>query len=700
MDKLQRMRELVLTLGHANYMYEHENQEVMTNFEYDKLYDELLALESELGVVMAGSVTNKVGLQVCSQLEKVSHATPMLSLDKTKDIDKLESFLDDKVGVLSWKLDGLTLICTYENGELTQAVTRGNGSIGEDVTHNVKTFKNLPHKISYKGKLVIRGEAIIPFAEFERINLALDDKYKNPRNLCSGTVRQLNSAVVASRHVKFIAFAILDKVEPIGSNASESRINNIDVTLAPTNDSVANTLTTNNIEATLASTNNSVGSPSTDNNIEATAQVADSNSKSHNLDWLAQQGFEVVQHKTVTSQNVAEEVEHFKQNIETQEFGSDGLVLTYDEIAYSKSLGATSKFPKDSIAFKWTDELKETTIKEIQWNTSRTGLINPVAVFEPVDLEGTSVERASIHNISILEQLQLGIGDTILVYKANMIIPQIAENLTCSGPVEIPTTCNVCGSQTTVKQQHLYCLNVNCSAQQLNSFVHFVSRNAMNISGLSKGTLLRLLENNIITDLNSLYHLANYKEQIVELSGFGERSYTRLMNAIDKSRIVELPQFIYALGIIHVGTSTAKLICQHFGYDFDKIRSATLEELVAIDGIGPITAEKVFEYFNFADNKVLIDNLLTEIKFETPPPDSAPDAIAGKVFVVTGDVEHFKNRKELQALIESRGGKVTGSVSKNTDYLINNDNKSTSNKNKKAIELNIPIITEEEFLQL
>ncbi len=639
LDKLKRMKQLVEILGHANYMYEHENNEVMSNLEYDKLYGQLQQLEEELGVVLSGSVTSKVGFEVCSRLQKVNHSSPMLSLDKTKEIDKLESFLADKVGILSWKLDGLTIVCTYENGVLLQAITRGNGSVGEDVTHNFKVFSNVPLKIAFKDKLVVRGEAVIEFAEFDKINEKLDEKYKNPRNLCSGTVRQLNSEIAASRNVKFMAFSIL---EPIGKLKSEQ------------------------------------------------------------LDWLSEQGFDVVEYMSVDSQDVSIAVDMFMDSVSSQKFASDGLVLTYDDIEYGASLGSTSKFPKDSIAFKWKDELKETTIKEIQWNTSRTGLINPVAVFEPIDLEGTSIERASVHNISIIEQLQLGVGDTVTVYKANMVIPQIADNLTCSGPVEIPSTCGVCGAATAIETlkstKHLYCTNVLCSAQQLKSFVHFVSRNAMNISGLSEATLLKL--QNMLTDLSSLYQVANYKQQILELDGFGEKSYTKLVDAINNSRKVHLHQFVYALGIPQVGVSTSKLLCRHFGYNLSKLQSATQEQLQQISGIGPTTATEIFNYFNTAENKDLIESLLTQIEFEEPPQLDDNSSLNGKTFVITGDLMKFSNRKELQEEIENRGGKVASAVSKKTDFLINNDRESASSKNQKAIELGIAILTEADFLKL
>lgn len=646
-DKITRMKELVILLQEAAYAYEQENREIMSNFEYDKLYDELVSLEAETGIILAGSVTQKVGYEIASSLPKVTHSKRMLSLDKTKEVERLKSFLGNHEGLLSWKLDGLTIVCTYEGGKLVSAVTRGNGAVGEEITNNVKTFKNIPLVVDEIERFVVRGEAIITYSDFERINEGLDEKeekYKNPRNLCSGSVRQLNPEITAKRNVRLYAFSIVE------------------------------------------------GGPEV-------------HTKSEQLEWLKAKGFEVVEYHEVTKDTVEEVVKDFSERIKIQEFASDGLVLTYNDRSYSSSLGETAKFPKDSIAFKWKDEVVETKVIDIEWNTSRTGLINPVAIFEPVEIEGTTVERASVHNLSILEDLKLGIGDTIKVYKANMIIPQISENLTQSGSIKIPEHCPVCGAHAVVKQDKetktLVCSNSNCKAQRLRAFVHFTTRDAMNIEGLSEATIEKFLEKDYLKDFISLYHLNIYEEEIIQMEGLGKKSFDKLMRSIEKSREVDMANFIYALGIAQVGLGTAKLICRHFNNDLESIMNAKVESLTAIDGIGPVIAEGFVEYFSLEDNKNMVQALAQEVNFKQEKLQPILDSsIQNQTFVITGDVNHFKNRKELQAKIESLGGKVTGSVSKNTNYLINNDKESTSSKNKKAKELNIPILSEEDFLEL
>lgn len=644
---MKRMKELVELLGKAAYAYEQEDREIMSNFEYDKLYDELKALEEETGIILSGSVTQKVGHEIASSLPKVTHPKRMLSLEKTKEVSKLKSFLGDQEGMLSWKMDGLTIVCTYEEGKLVSAVTRGNGTVGEEITNNAKAFKNIPVTINEKGRLVLRGEAIITYDDFNKINdriLDADSKYKNPRNLCSGSVRQLNPKITAERNVRFYAFTLVE------------------------------------------------GGP-------------DFATKEEQMNWLYEKGFKTVEYKKVTAANIEEMVHYFAEHVDKVDFPSDGLVLTYNDRRYSASLGETIKAPKDSIAFKWKDELVETKLIDIEWNTSRTGLINPVAIFEPVDIEGTTVERASVHNLSILEELKLGKGDHITVYKANMIIPQIADNLTMSGNIEIPKQCPVCGAATEISQDKesktLICPNSNCKAQRLRAFVHFATRDAMNIEGLSEATIEKFLEKDYLEDFVSLYHLEKYQQEIVSMEGFGERSYQKLIKSIEKSRDVALANFVYALGIAQVGLGTAKLICKAYENDFDKMRAASAEELTAIDGVGPVIAKEFAAYFSLEANKEMVKALCEEVKFKQESfavPTGSP--VAGKTFVVTGDVHHFANRKELQAKIESLGGKVTGSVSKNTNYLINNDSESASSKNKKAKELNIPILTEEAFLAL
>lgn len=646
-NKMERMKELVEKLSQAAYVYEQEDRELMTNREYDTLYDELRQLEEETGTILAGSVTQKVGYEVASSLPKVTHSKRMLSLDKTKEASKLKAFLGNEEGLLSWKLDGLTIVCTYEEGKLVSAVTRGNGLVGEEITNNARTFKNLPLTIDEKERLILRGEAIITYSDFAKINESIkevDEKYKNPRNLCSGSVRQLNPQITAKRNVRLYAFTLVE------------------------------------------------GGP-------------DFETKEEQLEWLGRKGFQIVEYKKVTKDNIEEVVNDFAEQIGKQEFASDGLVLTYNNRRYSASLGETAKFPKDSIAFKWKDELVETTLVDIEWNTSRTGLINPVAIFEPVEIEGTTVERASVHNLSILEELQLGIGDHITVYKANMIIPQIAENLTKSNHIEIPENCPVCGAHTEIKQDKetktLICSNSNCKAQRLRAFAHFTTRDAMNIEGLSEATIEKFLQRDYLEDFTSLYHLEQYEAEIVEMEGLGKKSFTKLMKSIEKSREVGMANFIYALGIAQVGLGTAKLICKHFNNNLEAMMEASKEELTLIDGIGPVIAEEFEQYFSLEANKNMVNALKQELAFTMEAVAPVTESkIANKTFVVTGEVTHFKNRKELQAKIEELGGKVTGSVSKNTDYLINNDSESGSSKNKKAKELGIPILTEEAFLRL
>ena len=646
-SKIDRIKELISILNEASRVYYQGRDEIMSNYEYDALYDELQQLENETGIVNSNSPTVKVGYQVQSNLEKERHEKPMLSLDKTKDVQALREFIGDNTAILSWKLDGLTIVLTYNKGELLKAVTRGNGEVGEVITQNAKVFKNVPIKIPYKGELIIRGEAIITYSDFEKINDEIEEdseKYKNPRNLCSGTVRQLNNEITAKRNVNFFAFSLVDAK---GEDFKNSRL--------------------------------------------------------YQFEWLEKQGFSVVGHKKVDKNNLEDAVKEFEKAIETNDFPSDGLVLTFDDIAYSKSLGTTSKFPKDSIAFKWKDEIRETVLKEIEWSASRTGLLNPVAIFEPVELEGTTVSRASVHNISIMKSLDLGIGDTIEVYKANMIIPQIANNLTKSGVKDIPTACPVCGESTKIRQvnevEALYCTNPKCPAKKIKLFELMVSRDAFNIAGLSVATLEKFIDLGILHDITDLFHLEKHKELIVNEEGFGEKSYNNLIEEINKARNISLPKLIYSLGIPNVGLSNAKLICKYFGNDVDRIRNLTFDELNEIKGIGEIIAKSFVEYYNDEYNVQIFDKLLNEISIESDS-SSAENIYENMVFVITGSVEKFSNRNELKAYIEDRGGKVTGSVTSNTTYLINNDVTSNSSKNKKAKELGVKIISEEEFLNI
>ena len=645
--KTKRMRELVELLNKARRAYEQENTEIMSNFEYDRLYDELLSLEKELETTLASSPTVNVGYEVLSELPKERHETPMLSLDKTKDVERLREFLGDQQAVISWKMDGLTIVLTYENGVLKKAVTRGNGEIGEVVTNNAKVFRNVPLSIPFKGELVLRGEAVISYKDFEKINEEIGDadaKYKNPRNLCSGSVRQLNNEVTAKRNVRFYAFTLV-------------KADNVDF----------------------------------------------ENSRAYQLKWLQEQGFDVVEHHLVTRDTVGDEVAWFAEHIRENEVPSDGLVLIYDDISYGQSLGTTAKFPRDSFAFKWEDEVRKTTIREIEWSPSRTGLINPVAIFDPVELEGTTVSRASVHNISIMEELELGIGDTVTVYKANMIIPQIAENLTRSGVSEIPKECPVCKKPTKISMENntktLYCMNPKCQAKHVKSFSLFASRDAMNIEGLSEATLEKFIINGDVKDFTDIFHLDRYEAEIKTMEGFGEKSYENLRKRIENARKTTLPRLIYSLGIPNIGISNAKMICRALGEDPKRVIRATEEELSAISGVGGVIAGTFVEYFKDTAHVDVFDRLLKEVEL-TKETSEEDQKFAGVNFVITGSVEHFVNRAQVKEEIEKRGGKVTGSVTSKTNYLINNDTGSGTAKNKKARELGIPIISEEDFLQM
>ena len=643
--KAERIKELVQKLKEASKAYYAEDREIMSNREYDALYDELEQLEKETGIVLSDSPTITVGYEAVEELPKERHESPMLSLGKTKSREELRDWLGEQEGLLSWKLDGLTVVLTYREGKLAKAVTRGNGEIGEVITNNARTFKNLPVSIAYQGELVLRGEAVISYSDFEQINAQIEDvdaKYKNPRNLCSGSVRQLNNEITAKRNVKLFAFTL-------------------------------------------------VSAPGVDFE----------NSREKQFAFLKEQGFDVVEYKRVNRENILEAISYFEKKIEHYDIPSDGLVLTYDDLAYGLSLGRTAKFPRHSIAFKWADEIRETTLREIEWSASRTGLINPVAIFDPVELEGTTVSRASVHNISIVKSLQLGIGDRITVYKANMIIPQIAENLTRSDTLEIPETCPVCGGPTRISQendvQSLYCDNKVCPAKRIKSFTLFVSRDALNIDGLSEMTLEKFIDRGFIHEYADLFHLDRYKEELTAMEGFGEKSYQNLMDSVERARHTTLPRVLYGLGIANIGVANAKMLCRHFDYDFEKLREASVEELSAIEGVGEVIAGAFAEYMHQEDNLQKIAHLWNELDIEIPMIDENAQTLSGKVFVITGSLNHYGSRSELKEVIEQKGGKVTGSVTSKTDCLINNDSTSQSAKNKKARELNIPVVTEEEF---
>lgn len=647
-EAIVRMKELSAILQRASKAYYQEDREIMSNLEYDRLYDELAALEEETQVVLSGSPTVTVGYEAVDELPKESHESPMLSLDKTKDREILRAFIQDQKTLLSWKMDGLTIVLTYREGRLQKAVTRGNGVIGEVVTNNAKVFDNIPHRIPYKGELILRGEAIITYSEFERINSLIEDvdaKYKNPRNLCSGSVRQLNNEITAKRHVRFYAFGLV-------------RADGVDF----------------------------------------------ENSRQCQMEWLEEQGFETVEYRAVTADTLDEAMDYFAQKVQENDFPSDGLVALYDDIAYGESLGRTAKFPRNAFAFKWADEMAETVLEEIEWSPSRTGLINPVAIFTPVELEGSTVSRASVHNISIMRKLELGIGDRIRVYKANMIIPQIGENLTRSGVKDIPRVCPACSGPARIETlndvESLYCRNPECPAKAIKGFTLFVSRDAMNIDGLSEATLEKFIAKGFIHEFGDIFEIEKYRDEIVQMEGLGEKSFANLIESIEKAKKTELPRVIFALGIPNIGLANAKVICRQFGYDLERIRNLTEEELAEVDGIGPVIARSFVEYFATDGHKDQVDHLLTHLELEKAPEADGDQRFAGINFVITGNVNHFANRNAVKAEIEKRGGKVTGSVTSKTNYLINNDAASGSSKNRKAKELGIPIISEEAFMEM
>lgn len=645
-NEMNRMKELVSLLNSASKAYYAQDTEIMSNFEYDRLYDELVALEENTGIILANSPTGNVGYEAVEELPKDRHEQPMLSLSKTKSREELRDWLNGKEALLSWKLDGLTVVLHYETGKLTKAVTRGNGEVGEVVTNNAKVFRNVPLTIPYQGELVVRGEAVISYSEFEKINSRIEDeegKYKNPRNLCSGSVRQLNNEVTASRNVHFYAYSLV-------------KAENVDF----------------------------------------------ANSRQEQFAFLAKQGFDVVEYKLVSPDTIMDAIAYFENKIQTYDIPSDGLVMLYEDIAYGQSLGRTAKFPRDSIAFKWADELRETTLKEMEWSASRTGLINPVAIFEPVELEGTTVSRASVHNISIVRGLKLGLGDRITVYKANMIIPQIAENLTQSDTLEIPKACPVCGQPTQIRQvndvQSLYCNNPDCDAKKIKSFTLFVSRDAMNVEGLSESTLEKFLARGFLHEFADVFKLSHYEQEITQMEGFGEKSYSNLIQSIETARETTLPRVIYGLGIENIGVANAKVLCGHFGFSIEALREATVEELSEIDGIGEVIAGGIREFFNNDKKMEQLDHLLEEVHIAQEIVNESEQTLQGMSFVITGSLEHYENRNALKDEIEAKGGKVTGSVTAKTTCLINNDLTSQSSKNKKAKELGIRIVSEEMFM--
>lgn len=653
-DKASRMKQLVAKLNEARRVYEQGTDEIMSNLEYDRLYDELLKLEQELGTYLPNSPTHNVGYEVVSALQKEKHETPMLSLDKTKSTDAIKSFIGNKKCIASWKMDGLTVVLTYNNGKLDKAVTRGNGEIGEIVTHNARTFKNLPKEIEFKGKLVLRGEAIITYTDFNKINSSLGsgvENYKNPRNLCSGSVRQLDSSIANNRSIRWFAFELVS------------------------------------------------------------ADGKSPNSVEQSFEWLKRQGFQTVEYMVINQSNFLSVMSYFSSKVSKIDIPSDGLVFTYDDVAYGKSLGRTSKFPRHSMAFKWQDDEAESRLINIEWQVGKTGIITPVAIFEPVDIEGSTVSKASLHNLSILMET-LGRpykGEKIRVFKANMIIPQIScgeklqPNQINAIRISIPDQCPCCGGETEVQidpksgVQTLWCSNIDCPAKGSRLFKHFVSRDAMNIDGISDATLNRFIEEGLISTFADIYRLSDHMEKIVNMDGFGYKSYENMINSINKSRKVKPANLINALSIPNVGLATAKLICRNFGNDIEKVVAASYSEIDSINGVGDVIASNFVNYFNNKENVDNFIDLYRQLVIEQEK-ISTNTSMNGVVICVTGDVYIFPNRRAIKDLVENLGGKLTGSVSRSTSYLVTNDTTSGSRKNKAAQEYGIQILTEKQFI--
>ncbi len=641
-EKKKRIDELSERLNEASRAYYADGIEIISNFEYDEMYDELLALEDETGYIRDDSPSINVGYETAAGLPKVVHEYKMLSLNKTKDRDELAAWLGDKEGLLSWKLDGLTVGITYENGRLVQGVTRGNGIEGELITANVLACRNVPRTIPHKGRVIVRGEAVIRYSDFEKINESIDDtdaRYKNPRNLCSGSIRQLNPEVTAERMVNFYAFTL------------------------------------------------------------TLSEGYETKSRREKMEWLKSQGFDIVHYEMVDADNLFDVIDEYEKSIASFDIPSDGLVLTLEDAEYAGTLGETAKYPKDSIAFKWRDQQAETVLREIEWSPSRTGLLNPVAIFDPVELEGTTVSRASVHNINIMEELRLGIGDSIRVFKANMIIPQISENLTKSGNLEIPGSCPVCGGEARIRDEDgtrtLHCLNPLCMAKQVKKFEHFVSRDALNIEGLSESGLLKLIGVGAVSEYADLFKLARHREDIVKLEGFGGKSFDNLVASAKKASDTTPARLLYGLGVPGIGVANSNMIARACHNKWSDMESLDEEALKDIDGVGDVLARDYAKFFADDANRQTVKELLEVLSLDESY-EAAGTALEGKTFVITGSLEHYANRKDLKAEIEAEGGRVAGSVSANTDYLITNDPNSGSSKNRTARELGVEIITEDE----
>ena len=662
MDKINIIKQLVELLNKANKAYYEKSNPIMTDREYDQLYNELVSLEKETGVILSGSPTQYAGYNIESKWDKITHEFPALSLNKTKDRNELVNWLGDKEGVLSWKEDGLTMIMSYDNGSLSTLASRGNGIVGENLTKNARYIHGIPLEIPYKGHLVVRGEALISYKTFEEINNLIEneeDRFKTPRNLASGTIRNLDSKIVANRNIEVKAFELV---------------------------------------------------------------YADNMPKTYTeaLNWLYDLGFDVVEYKEVTKDSLLEIIEWFESKIKDNEYSSDGLVLVYNDIAYGKSLGTTSKFPLSGIAFKWNDDTYETTVTGIEWYASRNSL-NPVLVFNTVNIDGSDINKASIHNVNIMKSLELGIGDTVEIYLANKIIPQVADNQTRSNTFEIPDKCSVCGSPTEIITsedgitQILVCTSESCPGKLLGKLKLFCSKEGMDIEGLSEATLQTFIDKGWLKDISDIYKLHLHETQMQHMKGFGKRSVTKLLNAIDESRTVTMANFIRALGIPLIGKTQSKALSDLCSGNIEKFEDMVYCETDfsnKLDGFGEKRSNSILNWFGDETNFEIYNKLKKELTFiATDGFMNKPEGednmsennnnykdLSGQMFVITGSLNHFANRDELKSLLESLGAKVSGSVSKKTTALICNDSDSGSTKSRKAAELGIPVWTEDELL--
>lgn len=641
MNKIETIKNLTAKLLQYCDEYYNLDRPTISDAEYDKKFDELKSLEDETGFWLANSPTRKVQGQVLDCFTKVKHSKPMLSAAKTKDANEIKKFIGNRPFYCSYKLDGLTLVVRYENGEFVQAVTRGNGEIGEDVTAQAMMISNLPMHIDYNDKLELRGECVISWKNFHKINESLDEPYSHPRNLAAGSLRQLDTNITKQRNLSYVVFECVSDLY--------------------------------------------------DNN-------ALFDSKLDELGYLDCLGFETVGRCTG---NIDDCIEGMQP--EWYQYPCDGLIFEMCMKSYSKTLPVTAHHEGCRMALKWADEMYETTLRDVEWNPTRSGLIAPVAIFDEIDLDWALTTRATLHNLSIIEQLELGIGDTITVYRSNMVIPKVYDNLTRSNTLTIPTTCPCCGEPTEIKytdnSKVLMCTNPNCAAKKLAQFTHFVSRKAMNIDGLSEKTLELLISHGFLHNYKDIYHLKEHRDKLILLDGLGAKSVDKLLDSIEKSRDVTLDRFITALGIPNVGSSAAKAINQKFNGSYVDFVNAIGRQFdfTTLYDFGETMNDSIYNWFE--DNKEDMHNLAKELYFDTYEPIAVSEnPFVGKTLVVTGKLNHF-TRDSINAKITSIGAKTAGSVSKKTDFLITTD-ASGSSKYKKAMELGVPVISEEEFLNM